>query len=181
MSHKINTTIGFSRANRNIRTALKKYFEAESYDLSYQAIMPPPSGLHGEQLMVWKSEHWGSRPFTFEGKIRNNQLKFYTINGIPWALYAALAKRLQTPLLITTASTDDMEWMQVEVKPDCSLHFIYSANENQSRGRVPPAIREFLAAHLAISSSGNAKPASTPYLPASMEPNPRLMEQEVPF
>lgn len=180
MSHKIKTTLGFSRANRNVRTALKKYFEAGSYDLSYQSIMPPPRGLYGEQLIVWKSQHWGSRPFTFEGKIRDNKLEYYTINGIPWPLYAALAKRLQTPLLITTDSIDDMEWMQVEVQPDGTLHFIYRANEDILRGDVPRSIRGFLATCKAVSDTGEPIPEKVPCGP-TMEPGVHRVEDAVPF
>ncbi len=181
MSHQINTTIGFSRSDRNIKTALKKYFEPGSYDLSYQAILPSPRGLHGEQLMIWRGEHWGSRPFTFDGKIRDNNLKFYTLNGIPLAVYVALAKRLQTSVLVTTASTDDMEWTQIEIHPNGCCRVIYSANETESRGPVPQYIRQFIASHKAL-----CQPESSFALPngeheCHMKPRVECVGEGVPF
>ena len=181
MSHNINTTIGFAYADRNIKTALKKYFEPGSYDLSYQAIMPPPDGLYGEQLAVWKSEHWGSRPWTFEAAIKDNKLRFYTLNGIPWKVYAALAKRLQVSLLVTTASTDDMEWTQREIRRDGQFYLVYGANEQHSEGPVPARIRELLATYEAISAPQEPKPEAQPYIHTSVEPNSQLIDQEVPF
>ncbi len=182
MSHRINTTIGFPRSNREIKTALKKYFEPGCYDLNYKAILPPPRGLHGEQLGIWMGANWGSRPFTFEGKIRGNKLEFYTLNGIPAEVYKALAKRVQDYLLITTASWDDMAWAQVEFRANGDSRVIYRASEDEDHiGNVPPSILRDLELHRSMSEQKTDNPE--PMAPQAQPTNPSEVhvDEAVPF